>query len=255
MYGLILAAGRGSRMGAATDDRPKALVELNGIPLISWQMSAFRSAGIKTIGVVTGYRAELLEPYGDRHFHNENWATTNMVASLRCASEWLAVDNCIISYSDIVYDPSAIELLTHSTSDLAITYDPDWLKLWALRFEDPLTDAETFRVDETSMLLEIGGSPKSIEEVQGQYMGLLKIGPTGWQILLETLCSSSPELQQTMHLTTLLDQLTSNTPGRITCLAYRSRWAEVDSTTDLTVAERLFSPPSDGLAIRPLPAN
>jgi len=164
-----------------------------------------------------------------------------MVASLRCASEWLAVDNCIISYSDIIYDPSAIELLIHSNSDLAITYDPDWLKLWALRFDDPLTDAETFRVDENSMLLEIGGSPKSVKEVQGQYMGLLKIGPTGWQILLETLCSSSPELQQTMHLTTLLDQQTGNTPERITCLDYRGRWAEVDSLSDLVIAESLFA--------------
>ena len=44
MRGLILAAGRGSRMGALGDDRPKCLVELDGRPLLDRQIAALRAA-------------------------------------------------------------------------------------------------------------------------------------------------------------------------------------------------------------------
>ena len=55
-----------------------------------------------------------------------------------------------------------------------MTYDPNWLGLWIQRFGDPLLDAETFRLTPEHTLAEIGNKPKSVEEVQGQYMGLLQ---------------------------------------------------------------------------------
>ena len=42
MRAVILAAGRGSRLGPHTEDRPKCLVELADKPLISRQIAALR---------------------------------------------------------------------------------------------------------------------------------------------------------------------------------------------------------------------
>ena len=64
MKAIILAAGRGSRMKNMTDERPKCLVELGGKPLLEYQLTALRQAGINEIAVVTGYRRELLVGYG-----------------------------------------------------------------------------------------------------------------------------------------------------------------------------------------------
>ena len=61
MRALILAAGRGSRMGHLGDDRPKCLVELEGKPLIERQIAALRRGGVDEIGVVRGYRAEMID--------------------------------------------------------------------------------------------------------------------------------------------------------------------------------------------------
>lgn len=55
MRAVILAAGRGSRMGALAVDRPKCLVELAHKPLIRRQIAALRSGGVPTIGIVRGY--------------------------------------------------------------------------------------------------------------------------------------------------------------------------------------------------------
>lgn len=55
---VILAAGRGKRMGS---DLPKVLHELDGRPLVSYSIERARAAGADDIVVVTGYRRELVE--------------------------------------------------------------------------------------------------------------------------------------------------------------------------------------------------
>ena len=88
MKAIILAAGRGSRMGNLTDENEGLLEVLK--PLIEHQIEAL-TKGIEDIAIVTGYKSELLNCYGNYHFHNEEWAETNMVYSLLCAKEWLSM--------------------------------------------------------------------------------------------------------------------------------------------------------------------
>ena len=89
MRALILAAGRGSRMGALGDDRPKCLVELDGKPLLERQRAALARGGADEIGIVRGYRSDMLNLPGITCFDNPRWAETNMVMSLAAAAEWL----------------------------------------------------------------------------------------------------------------------------------------------------------------------
>jgi choline kinase len=89
MRALILAAGRGSRMGALGDVRPKCLVELDGRPLLDRQLAALRTGGAREIGIVRGYRKDMLNDPALTYFDNDRWAETNMVMSLACAAEWL----------------------------------------------------------------------------------------------------------------------------------------------------------------------
>src|SRR5437899_3286230 len=58
MRAIILAAGRGKRLGPLGDGRPKCLVELSGKPLIERQVAALRGGGVSEIGIVRGYRAD-----------------------------------------------------------------------------------------------------------------------------------------------------------------------------------------------------
>ena len=58
MKAVILAAGRGSRMGGRTEAKPKCLSVLAGKTLLDWQLEALRAAGIGDIGIVRGYLGE-----------------------------------------------------------------------------------------------------------------------------------------------------------------------------------------------------
>ncbi len=234
MKAIILAAGRGSRMKDMTNDRPKCLVELRGKPLLEWQQAALRAAGFDEIGIVTGYRREMLADRGMHEFHNPRWADTNMVSSLACARDWLLAEPCLVSYSDIFYSAAAVRALMDSDAPLAITYDPDWLQLWQQRFGDPLLDAETFRLQpDGQTLAEIGNKPRSMEQVQGQYMGLLHFTPAAWQAVETLRAGLAPEIRDRMHMTGTLQRLIEAGSPPITALPYRGHWGEVDSAEDL----------------------
>jgi molybdenum cofactor cytidylyltransferase len=60
---VLLAAGAGSRLGG----RPKALLELGGVPLILRQLIALSGAGVDEVAVVLGHHADAVEA-AVRHF-------------------------------------------------------------------------------------------------------------------------------------------------------------------------------------------
>ena len=61
--GLILAAGRGSRMDQLTSEHPKCFTELGGKRLIDWQLESFDKVSINQIAIVTGYLKEQFDEY------------------------------------------------------------------------------------------------------------------------------------------------------------------------------------------------
>ena len=230
---IILAAGRGSRMKSLTDECPKCLVTLRGKSLLDWQLKALMEAGITEIAVVTGYKRELLVGSGLKEFHNSRWAETNMVSSLSCAAEWLKTDTCVVSYSDIFYYASAVTALINCPSLLAVTYDFNWRTLWEKRFGDPLLDAETFRLKADGNLAEIGNKPSTVVEVEGQYMGLLRFTPLGWEEVVRIRSSLSSEQCDRMHMTGTLQKVIDAGRVPVTAVPYNAEWGEVDSADDL----------------------
>ncbi|XLY86641.1 adenylyl-sulfate kinase [Ectopseudomonas mendocina] len=233
MKAILLAAGRGSRMRHLTEASPKCLVELQGRPLLEWQLESLCLAGITQVAIVTGYRRELLADYGLVEFHNPRWAQTNMLSSLACAEAWLASEPCVVSYTDIFYQPQAVRGLMESSAPLAVSYDPEWRKLWEKRFVEPLSDAETFRLDASGHLIEIGGRPCNVETIQGQYMGLLRFTPEGWA---EASCirGEVDEAQRdAMHMTGALQRIIEAGRLPVAAVAYHGSWGEIDSESDL----------------------
>ena len=58
MRGVILAAGRGSRLNGVAAEAPKCLVEVGGITLVERQIRALRAAGVNDITIVVGCQAD-----------------------------------------------------------------------------------------------------------------------------------------------------------------------------------------------------
>ena len=238
MRAVILAAGRGSRLGAMTDQRPKCLVELDRRPLLQWQVAALRAAGVDDVTVVTGYRREGIEALGFPTQNNPNWDKTNMVGTLWSARA-LIDRPTIISYSDIVYAPTVVASLAESAADLAVAYDTDWLQLWQQRFPNPLDDAESLRLGPQQQILDIGRRVTSLAEIEGQYLGLIRMTPAS-MTWLSDLFDRQSELIAKLSMTDLLRTLIHE--GRVVAgVETAGHWCEVDTPADLAVAERLVA--------------
>jgi choline kinase len=224
-------------MGGLTQEQPKCRTLFQGRSLLEWQKRALTGANINDIGVVRGYlKHTFTEPY--QYFDNDDWQNTNMVMSLCAADEWLSNYPCVVSYSDIVYSASAVNKLLNVNADIAITYDPNWLKLWELRFDDPLEDAESFDMDIDGLLVDIGRKVKSVDEINGQYMGLIKITPSGWKSIRDYIEPMHKSAKNELDMTGLFQGLL-RTQCQISATAIAGNWCEIDSESDLKACESI----------------
>ena len=236
MKAIILAAGRGSRMEDGTKEKPKCMMKLCGRTLLDYAVSSLKQAGfsVADIGIVTGYLHDEIRITGVRYFHNDNWENTNMFVSLTMAGEWLDKDICIVCYSDIVFGPGVIKLLAKTDSELAISSYTGYRDLWQKRFDNPFDDMETFK-QKDGKLVEIGKRPMCNDDVEGQYMGLLRFTPLAWKKTLQSLPASKPT--EKLDMTTLLQHLIT-LGHEIDVLETNELWLECDSKHDIFIYER-----------------
>lgn len=236
---VILAAGEGTRLRPLTEHLPKTLVPLQGRPLLERQLDVLRRAGLSDISLVTGHAAQAFAGNGLRQFGNPRYASTNMVASLACAESLFdGGDDVVVAYGDIVYEPRVLATLLATAAPLAVVVDRAWLRLWQLRMDDPLADAETLRLDADGCITELGRKPRTLSEIQGQYIGLFKVDrQLAPQFLApylqwpaDRLCHGRPRerMYMTDHLQNLIDQGTRTRAALID-----GGWIELDSTGDL----------------------
>lgn len=240
MRAMILAAGRGSRMGHFTDERPKCLIDLEGKPLIERQIAALRRGGVDEIGVVRGYRAEMIDFPGLTYFANDRWAETNMVRSLAAAALWLRSGPVLVSYADIFYRSDLVLGLSALAGELVVCYDRQWRNLWSRRFADPLADAETFRIDAAGRLLEIGGKTTRIEDIEGQYMGLVKFTPRAWSAVEALLSTLDAATIDRLDLTGLLRRLLAADEIAIDTFSTDGQWGEIDNGEDVALYQDMI---------------
>lgn len=241
MKTIILAAGRGSRLGGQTKDRPKCMCTLYGRTLLDRCLETLEQAGIhkKEIGIVTGYRSDMFTVPDVTYFHNKIWEQTNMFYSLTMADSWLKKEPCLVCYSDIVFSPKAVQTLADSAASLAITSYSGYWELWEKRMDDPLEDLETFQVNATGQLLEIGKRPVSRTEVQGQFMGLLRFTPESWGWVEKTIQEPLSKPLNKLDMTTLLQELLQR-DYPIQAISTNDFWLECDSKHDIEIYEQYF---------------
>jgi L-glutamine-phosphate cytidylyltransferase len=242
---LILAAGQGTRLQPLTDDIPKCMVKLLGKTLIERQIETVKKCGVRDLHVVAGYKASKLKTISCELILNQKFVTTNMVYSFNCSRHvWNKNSDIIIAYGDIIYNSNVLSQLMNCDGDVSVVIDEDWKQYWEKRFQNPLSDAETLKYNEHGYICEVGQKPQNYQEIQGQYIGLIKISknliPEIKDILDELSINDNKygHSLDSMYFTDFL-QTMINTGINIKPVKIKRNWLEVDSVTDLKLYEKL----------------
>lgn len=247
MKAIILAAGRGSRLGNMSEESPKCRVDLDGVPMIERQIATYQGAGVTDITLVTGYKAEMLRFDGVKNAHNPDWADTNMVATLFCAEQAFG-DDVIVSYGDIVYEKRVLQAIIDASADVSVIVDRQWRPYWEARFEDPLDDAESLRLDSDGNISEIGGVAGHIDEIEGQYIGLMRFNSAGVGLLRDigtTLDRFARDWNdrrpvEKAYMTDLLMEMILRGHS-LSAVPVDGGWLEIDTPDDYALAVELFA--------------
>jgi len=177
---IILAAGRGSRLGDLATELPKCLVLAGGTSLIERQLGCLRTLGVDQITVVVGFNASAVREVcgsGIEYIYNERYAETNSLFSL-----WLArasmLEGALVMNADVLFHPQLLsDLLTAQHEDaLLISYQD--------ANQPPLGDEEMKVIVRQGRILSI---TKSIEPVEadGENVGIARFSRSGARVLIE----------------------------------------------------------------------
>lgn len=251
MKAIILAAGEGTRLRPLTKDVPKCLVKLFEKSLLEWQIDVFRQCKISDISVVVGYKKEKMNLANLKFYFNDKFNSTNMVETLFCAKKEFD-DTIIISYGDIIFEKSVLQKLISSNEAFSIIIDKEWEKYWKIRFENPLDDAESLKIDELGNISDIGQKTDKIKDIEGQFIGLIKIQGEGLE-MLKSFYRKTKEIAyrtgknplnsnlpfEKSYLTDLLQGLIKE-KVKLKPIFVNNGWLELDSINDYEIYNQMY---------------
>lgn len=181
MKAVILAAGKGTRMGDLTQEIPKPMLRVQGRPILEHILEGLLAAEIREVCIITGWRAEVIEShFGD----GSRWGARITYARQEVqdgtgrapgyAREFLGDSEFLLTYGDILVRPETYQRMRQRWSEgdfaglITVTEGEDVTK-GGLNFFD-----DQFRL---TRLVE-KPSPAQLEELRAT--GWLQPGQPAW---------------------------------------------------------------------------
>ena len=180
MKGIILAAGKGSRLNGTIGDKPKCLLRVGGRTLVERQIDTLRRAGITDIAVVVGCQADAVRRecgHGLTYIENSRFAQTNSLYSLWLARPLLVEgDGFVVMNCDVLFHPQLlVDLVTSRYENaLLIAYQED--DAHPLGDEEMKIQVRRGRVVDMSKTMACG-------DADGENLGIVKFGGNGARLL------------------------------------------------------------------------
>ena len=232
MKALILAAGRGTRISRYLEGNPKCTVNIGGTSLIRYTIELLNSFGINDIGIVLGYRKQIirteLADMNVHFFENPFFDVTNSIASAWFSHEFLTDDDDIlIMNGDVYLDREIMPLILNTTPD-----------------RTPLLFADETRREEADykfcyrdgILLKYGKELTG-DDITGEYIGVARLSRTYLPRFREKLMSMIDEQKHSVWWENVLYELSHESAVYVAGTEGKF-WAEVDYVEDY---ERILS--------------
>jgi len=247
---IILAAGKGNRLGKIGKSLPKCLIKLEKKTIIEYQIEALRSNSIKDISIVIGYHSDkvidVLKNIDIKFYLNKDYEKTGMLESLFCAREELN-DNTIVLYGDVIFKADLIKKLLEDKNDFCLVVDKQ--KDVMHKAEDVFEEYHGEKVEKGSTKVNIvNGVVKKISkclpanETTGEYIGIAKFGKKIAKVVYKRLKEliNSGEIKKYPSPSYLFNWLIVNGHNINVMYTDNLLYHEIDYAEDLDIAREKF---------------
>ena len=240
---LVLAASRGNNLYELTEDRPKAMLNIRGKPLLQRLVDEFRKRAVNDITIIAGYKSETLDVSGVDMRLNTRYETTGELYSLACARDKFS-DDMVITYGDLLFRSYILQdllerdgeivIVVDSLTDVTETGSRDYV--WCDRPDDRSIFMQDVRLQRMS-----GETIPGADRPSGRWTGMMRVRTQG-RIWLE---QALDELENQagfdqLTLPDLLNHLTRQ--GRAIIVHYiNGHWLDVNSVNDIDRASDFTS--------------
>ena len=230
MQAIIMAAGKGSRLGNMTMDRPKSLVEIKGRTLLDINIDMLHTHGINDITIVTGYMdTKIMEVTKDipgiTYAYNPYYEFVNVLGSYYMGMNKMH-DDFVYLHADTICDVAIFEELLEAEGDIVLPVDTK-----------PCDDeAMKVRLD-NNRIVEIT-KQMSVEDAAGEFIGIMKISKK----TIEDINNATVELlrrkEYQSYFEAAIQEIINMNKYDITMIDTKGRfWAEIDFIEDYQRAE------------------
>jgi len=237
---IILAAGRGTRLGVLTANRPKPMVPLCGKPILERITIGLHNTGVREFLFVIGYRGDAIREYfGDGRRWGVNIEYVDQPnpngtgAALLLGKEWAnrtPESPVFVSYGDIYTDPnhySAIrEEFFSATCAAVIGINP---------VDDPSAGAAVYR-NGKRITRVVEKPPPGTSQSNWNIAGVSVYGPGIWDVLGGLQPSPRGEIELTDAISALIHKNESG-GNEVRACELRGYWSDIGTPEALIEAE------------------
>ena len=239
---IVLAASRGAALGHFTEDKPKSMLDIRGVPLLRRLVDSLREGAIRDVYVVRGYKKDTIDLTDIKTIDNDRYEETGEAASLAMAEDALDGE-CTIAYGDVLFPSSVLARLDKSTHDVTLVVDASYHRnpthsgkrqIDLVHASRPYTGL--FLDDDEPVRLTEVGDGANPDDAAGEWIGLLRVSEEGSRLLKSVLQDRRTDgTLDTVRVPALIKDLLDRKVD-VGIVYVDGGWLDVDDAFDLAAA-------------------
>ncbi len=239
MFGVILAAGVGSRLRPMTNAKPKCLVTTAGKTILQYQIDAYRNAGIRDLIIVVGYEGDAIRDYCKhikdikiKIIENADYENTNNMYSLYLAKSIIFGESFILNNADLSIDPEIVKNLLEFKAADAVAVDSSLYNEESMKV----------RISDNGYIIDISKTIKKIDS-HACSIDFYKFSAESGKVFFDEITRIIEEEENLKDWTEVAMQRLFQTQRLrfMPCDIAGFNWVEIDNYEDLAHSDRIFS--------------
>lgn len=235
MKAVLLAAGRGARLGALTESTPKPLLDVGGKPIIARIIDGLADAGANDITVVTGYLGDQIEAalgdggkWGVRIRTARQPDVNGTATALSLVREWLGDEPFFVGWGDIVVDPANYRRVIEGAAGTGAA-------LGLNHVDDPWAGAAVYLDGMMRVTRLVEKPPKGQSSTTWNNAGLHVLPPAIWKYIEALKPSARGEYELPQAIAAMID---AGVP--VTGVPIEGPWFDIGTPENLAAAREWF---------------